>query len=41
MKLTKIDLNKGNRILRIGIGQNGSRWFFRIDLWYIGIRITQ
>jgi hypothetical protein len=40
MTLTKINLNKGNRMLRIGVGQNGSKWFMRIDLWFLGIRIS-
>ena len=40
MKLTKINLDQNNRMLRIGFGQNEGRWFARIDLWYIGIRIS-
>ena len=40
MKLTKINLDQHNRMLRIGFGQNEGRWFARIDLWYIGIRIS-
>jgi hypothetical protein len=41
MKLTKITLDKDNRMLRIGIGKNDSNWFARIDLWGIGFRITK
>lgn len=33
-------MNKDNRMLRIGLGKHESKWFFRIDLWYIGMRIT-
>jgi hypothetical protein len=40
MKLTRIDLDKQNRMLRIGIGKNDGRWFARIDLWCVGFRIT-
>lgn len=34
-----IKLDKNNRMLRIGFGKHDSKWFFRIDLWFIGIRI--
>ena len=40
MKLTKINLDQNNRMLRIGFGRNEGRWFARIDLWYIGIRLS-
>jgi hypothetical protein len=40
MKLTRVDLDKQNRMLRIGIGKNDGRWFARIDLWYVGFRIA-
>ena len=40
MKLTKINLDQRNRMLRIGFGRNEGRWFARIDLWYIGIRLS-
>lgn len=40
MRVTRIDMDKQNRMLRIGFGQNDGRWFFRIDLWAIGFRIT-
>ena len=39
MNITKIVLDKDNRMLRVGFGKNKSNWFFRIDLWYFGIRI--
>lgn len=41
MALTKIDLDKQNRMLRIGFGKNEGRWFARLDLWCVGFRITQ
>lgn len=39
--ITKIILNKENRMLRIGFGKNNSKWFFRVDLWCIGYRFTK
>jgi hypothetical protein len=38
--LTKINLDKNNRMLRIGFGKNEGRWFARVDLWGVGFRIT-
>ena len=35
-----INLDPDNRMLRIGFGLNKQRPFFRIDLWWIGFRIT-
>lgn len=40
MTLTKIPLNKDNRMLRIGFGKNAGFWFARVDLWWIAFRIT-
>jgi hypothetical protein len=39
--LTKIILDKDDRMLRIGFGKNKSNWFARIDLWYVGYRISK
>ena len=39
MKLDKIKLDKNNRMLRIGFGKHEGKWFFRIDLWFIGLRL--
>lgn len=39
--ITIIDLDKDNRMLRIGFGKNKGNYFFRIDLWFKGIRITK
>jgi hypothetical protein len=40
MKLTKIPLDQDNRMLRIGFGKNEGRWFARIDLWSVGVRLS-
>lgn len=40
MQILKIPLERYNRMVRVGIGQHGGKWFFRIDLWFVGIRIT-
>jgi hypothetical protein len=34
-----IQLDKNNRMLRIGFGKHEGKWFFRIDLWFIGFRL--
>lgn len=39
--ITKITMDKNNRMLRIGFGKNKGNWFARIDLWYIGFRIIK
>lgn len=41
MTLTKIHLDKNNRMLRIGFGNNEGNWFARVDFWFIGFRITK
>lgn len=41
MKLTTIKLSKENRMLRVGFGLHDNSWFFRIDLWFKGFRITK
>ena len=40
MKITKINLNKENRMLRIGFGLNRGNKFFRLDLWWVGYRFS-
>jgi len=40
MKIDKIKLDKNNRMLRIGFGKHEGKYFFRIDLWRIGYRIS-
>jgi hypothetical protein len=37
--VTRINLDKNNRMLRIGFGKHEGNWFFRIDLWFFGYRI--
>lgn len=39
--ITKIHLDKDNRMLRFGFGKNNGNWFVRIDLWCIAFRITK
>ena len=41
MKLTKLNLDPANRMLRIGFGKNEGRLFARVDFWFIGFRITR
>lgn len=38
--ITKLHMDKGNRMLRLGCGQNEGRWFVRLDLWWVGFRLT-
>ena len=40
MTLTTIQLDADNRMLRIGFGKNAGNWFARIDLWFVGLRVT-
>lgn len=41
LTITKIPLTEGNRMIRVGGGQNKGIWFFRVDLWFNGWRITK
>ena len=41
MKFTKVNMAKGNRMIRVGFGQNNGKLFFRLDLWVVGYRITR
>ena len=40
MNITRLDLDKDNRMLRVGFGKHNSTFFFRIDLWLVGYRIS-
>lgn len=40
MTLTKIEMDANSRMIRIGLGKNEGRWFFRVDLWFAGWRVT-
>lgn len=39
--ITKVPLDEKNRMVRIGLGLHEGRWFFRVDLWWIGFRLTR
>lgn len=39
-KITKIDLDSNNRMIRAGFGKHDGKWFGRVDLWFFGYRIT-
>jgi len=41
MKLKKIKLNSDNRMLRVGLGKHDGDWFIRVDLWWVGYRLTK
>lgn len=41
MKLTKLELDEKNRMVRVGFGKHDGNWFFRVDLWCVGFRITK
>lgn len=28
-------------MLRIGFGKNDNQWFFRVDLWWFGVRFVK
>jgi len=41
MQFDVIELSPGNRMVRLGFGQNSSNWFIRVDLWFRGFRISK
>lgn len=41
MKVTWIPLDVNNRMIRLGVGKHEGKWFGRVDLWSIGIRVTK
>lgn len=41
MKLTTITMEPNNRMVRLGVGKHDGKWFARIDLWFIGFRLTK
>lgn len=41
MNVSKIPLDKNNRMFRIGFGKHDGSWFARIDLWFFGLRIKR
>ena len=36
-----IPLDKENRMIRQGFGLHEGKWFLRIDLWFVGFRLTK
>lgn len=40
MTLTFIPLSSDNRMLRIGGGKHKNKLFFRMDLWFFGLRLS-
>jgi len=38
--ITRIDMPKGNRMVRAGFGQHDGKWFARVDLWFVGFRLS-
>lgn len=40
LTITKIILIQNNRMLRVGVGKHTGEWFMRIDLWWVGYRLT-
>lgn len=40
MNLTKLELDKNNRMLRFGFGYHKGDFFIRVDLWTVAYRIT-
>lgn len=41
VRVTWIVMEPGNRMLRPAIGRKNYRWFIRLDLWRVGVRITR
>ena len=41
MKIFKIQLDKDNRMLRLGFGKHDKKYFFRVDFWFVGYRIVK
>jgi hypothetical protein len=39
--ITKVSLDKDNRMLRFGFGKHDGKWFVRLDLWFAGWRLTK
>lgn len=40
MKVTRIDMDNQNTMVRFGFGKHEGHWFLRLDLWRVGFRIT-
>ena len=40
LTITKIIMIQNNRMVRVGVGKHMGDWFLRIDMWWIGYRLT-
>ncbi len=40
MKLTKVQMDPLNRMARLGFGKHDGKRFARLDLWFLGFRLT-
>lgn len=40
-QITVLPLDKQNRMLRAGFGKHDGSWFLRIDLWWVGFRLSR
>lgn len=38
--VTRIPLDPKNRMVRAGLGLHDGKWFIRVDLWWVGFRIS-
>lgn len=38
--ITKLPLDRNNRMLRVGFGLHDGKWFARVDLWFFGLRLS-
>lgn len=36
-----IPLDSNHRMIRVGFGKNKGIWFFRLDLWFFGVRFKK
>lgn len=41
LTFSKISLDMNNRMLRAGLGKHEGKWFVRVDLWVVGLRISE
>lgn len=41
LNLTKIPMDKNNRMIRLGGGLHDGKWFIRVDLWFVGFRLSK
>lgn len=41
LTVTKVTMDEQNRMLRAGLGKHDGKWFFRMDFWAVGFRLTR